>query len=98
MILGMKRSTLPQTQASRSSGNKSDNNSSKGSSNSKQKNNNAGSTQGKGSISEQKKSTTPDLSSKLGKYGKLTPQEYQCHLDNKLCLFVELLDMSPKTV
>src|SRR5882724_1442810 len=43
--------------------------------------------QGKGSTSEQKKSTTPDLSSKLGKDGKLTPQECQCHLDNKLCLF-----------
>src|SRR5882724_5320565 len=80
-----------ETRASGSSGNKSehksDNKSSKGSSNSKQKNNNSGSTQGKGSSSEQKKSTTPDLSSKLGKDGKLTPQERQRHLDNKLCLF-----------
>jgi len=96
MILGMKRRTLHETQASRSSGNKSehksdsnksDNKSSKGSSNSKQKNNNSSSTQGKGSTSGQKKSTTPDLSSKLGKDGKLTPQEHQRHLDNKLCLF-----------
>src|SRR5882724_8756230 len=59
----------------------------RGSSNSKQENNNSGSTQGKGSSSEQKKSTTPDLSSKLGKDGKLTPQERQRRLDNKLCLF-----------
>jgi len=35
----------------------------------------------------QKKSTTPNLSSKLRKDGKLTPQECQCHLDNMLCLF-----------
>ena len=70
MILGMKRRTLPQTQASRSSGNKSeqksdsnksDNKSGKGYSNSKQKNNHSGSTQGKGSTSKQKKSTTPNL-------------------------------------
>src|SRR5882724_8040848 len=43
--------------------------------------------QGKGSTSKQKKSTTPKLSSKLGKYRKLTPQQFQHHLDNKLCLF-----------
>jgi len=42
---------------------------------SKQKNNNSGSTQSKGSTSKQKKSTTPDLSSKPGKDGMLTPQE-----------------------
>src|SRR5882724_8967369 len=71
----------------KSDSNKSNNKSGKGSSNSKQKNNNSGSTQGKGSSSEQKKSTTPDLSSKLGKDGMLTPQEHQHHLDNKLCLF-----------
>src|SRR5882724_4852547 len=71
----------------KSDSNKSDNKSGKGSSNSKQKNNNSGSTQGKGSSSKQKKSTTPNLSSKLGKDGKLTPQEHQCRLDNKLCLF-----------
>jgi len=69
----------------KSDSNKSDNKSGKGSS--KQKNTNSGSTQSKGSTSEQKKATTPDLSSKLGKDGKLTPQERQCHLDNKLCLF-----------
>ena len=50
-------------------------------------NNNCGSNQGKGSTSEQKKSTTPDLSLKLGKDGKPTLQECQCCLDNKLCLF-----------
>jgi len=73
---GNKRRTLPRNRASRSSGNKSehksdsnksDNKSSKGSSNSKQKNNHSSSTQGKGSSSKQKKSTTPDLSSKLRK-------------------------------
>jgi len=42
--------------------------------------------QNKGSTSEQKEPTT-DLPLKLGKDGKLTPQEHQCHLDNKLCLF-----------
>src|SRR5882724_6252379 len=71
----------------KSDSSKSDNKSSKGSLHSKQKNNNSGSTQGKGSTSEQKKPTTPDLSSKLRKDGKLTPQERQHHLDNKLCLF-----------
>ena len=30
---------------------------------------------------------SPDLTSKLGKDGKLTPQEHQCHMDNSLCLF-----------
>jgi len=57
------------------------------SSNSKQNNNNSALPQGKGSTSEQKKSTTPDLSSKLRKDRKLTPQEPQHHLNNKLCLF-----------
>jgi len=66
---------------------KSDNKSGKGSSQSKQKNNNSGSTQSNGSTSEQMKSTTPDLSSKLRKDGKLTPQEQQHCLDNQLCLF-----------
>ena len=37
-----------------------------------------GSLQSKGSSSEPKKSN-PDLSSKLGKDGKLTQQERQCH-------------------
>jgi len=69
----------------KSDSNKSDNKSGKGFS--KQKNTNSGSTQGKGSTSEQKKAPTPDLSSKLGKDGKLTPQERQRRLDNKLCLF-----------
>jgi len=71
----------------KSDSNRSDNKSGKGSSNSKQNNNNSSSTQGKGSTYKQKKSTTPDLSSKLGKDRKLTPHEHQCHLDNKLCLF-----------
>src|SRR5882724_8934671 len=42
---------------------------------------------GQGLNFQQKKSTTPDLSLKLGKDGELTPQEHQCCLDNKLCLF-----------
>ena len=29
----------------------------------------------------------PDLTGKLGKDGKLTPQECQHHMDNSLCLF-----------
>ena len=29
----------------------------------------------------------PDLTRKLGKDGKLTPQEHQRHMDNSLCLF-----------
>src|SRR5882724_2674230 len=71
----------------KSDSNKSDNKSGKGSSNSKQKKNNSSSTQSKGSTFEQKKSTTPNLSSKLRKDRKLTLQEHQCCLDNKLCLF-----------
>ena len=60
----------------------------KGSSKSKQKDSNSssGSTLGKGSTSESKKSN-PDLSSKLRKDGKLTPQERQHRLDKNLCLF-----------
>jgi len=46
----------------KSDSNKSDNKSSKGSSQSKQNNNNFGSTQSRGSTSEQKKSTIPNLS------------------------------------
>ena len=71
----------------KSDSSKSDNKSGKGSSQSKQNNNNSGSAQCKSSTSEQKKSTTPDLSLKLRKDGKLTPQECQRHLDNKLFLF-----------
>src|SRR5882672_724876 len=70
-----------ETRASGSSGNKSEPKSDSNKSDnknthskSKQKDNNSGSTQGKGSSSDPKKST-PDLSSKLGKDGKLTPQE-----------------------
>jgi len=48
--------------------------------------NNSGSTQGKGSTSELNKSTHSNLSSKLGRDRKLTPQECQCCLYNKLCL------------
>src|SRR5882672_4309389 len=68
----------------KSDSNKSDNKSGKGSS--KQKNTNSGSTQSKGSASEQKKTTTPDLSSKLSKDGKITPQERQHHLQQALPL------------
>ena len=62
----------------------------KGSSQSKQKNNNnssSGSSQNKGKSSEPKKTLTPNLFSKLGKDGKLTPQERQHRLDENLCLF-----------
>ena len=60
----------------------------KGSLQSKQKNSNqsSGSSQSKGSSSALKKSN-PDLSSKLGKDGKLTQQERQRHLNKNLCLF-----------
>src|SRR5882724_13497657 len=64
----------------KSNSNKSDNKSNKGSSHSKQKNTSSSSTQNKGSTTKQKP-TTPNLSSKLGKDGKLTPQERQCCLD-----------------
>ena len=81
--------------ASGTSGNKLENKSNnsktekgKGSSKSKQKDSNSssGSTLSKGSTLESKKSN-PDLSSKLGKDGKLTPQERQCHPNKNLCLF-----------
>ena len=35
----------------------------------------------------EKPKPNPDLTGKLGKDGKLTPQECQCHMDNSLCLF-----------
>ena len=71
--------------------NKSDNSKTekgKGSSKSKQKDSNSssGSTSSKGSTLESKKSN-PDLSSKLRKDGKLTPQERPRRLDKNLCLF-----------
>ena len=68
---------------------KSSSNKGKGSSQSKQKNNNnssSGSNQNKGNSSEPKKTSTPDHASKLGKDGKLTPQERQCRIDKNLCL------------
>ena len=70
--------------------NKSSSDKGKGSSQSKQTNNNnlsSDSSQNKGKSSEPKKTSTPDLSSKLRKDGKLTPQERQCRLDKNLCLF-----------
>src|SRR5882724_5523930 len=60
---------------------KSDSQSGIGSLQSKQKNHNSSSTQSKGSTSKQK-DPTPNLSPKLGKDGKLTPQEHQHHLNN----------------
>src|SRR5882724_10286364 len=68
-----------ETQASGSSGNKSEHKSDSNKSDNKS---------GKGSSNpEQKKPNVPDLSSKLRKDRKLTPQERQRRLDNKLCLF-----------
>src|SRR6266481_6918507 len=58
---------------------------SKGSLQSQQKNP-PGSSQSKGSSSKPRK-FIPDLTSKLGKDGKLMPQEHQCHMDKNLCLF-----------
>src|SRR6266481_1669808 len=58
---------------------------SKGSLHSRQKNL-PGSSQSKGSMSKPRK-FIPDLTSKLGKDGKLTPQERQCHMDKNICLF-----------
>ena len=69
--------------------NKSSSNKGKGSSQSKQKNNNnssSGSNQNKGNSPEPKKTSTPDYASKLGKDGKLTPQERQRRIDKNLCL------------
>jgi len=80
-----------ETHTSESSGNKSesksdtsksDNKSGKNSM-SKQKNS-SGSIQGNTS---ETKGPTSNLVSKLGKDGKLMPQECQCQLDNNLCLF-----------
>ena len=69
--------------------NKSSSDKGKGSSQSKQKNNNnlSSGSLNKGKSSEPKKTLTPNLSSKLGKDGKLTPQERQRCLDQNLCLF-----------
>ena len=84
------------TPTANSSGNKSEKNnnnklsSDKGKGSSKQNNNNnssSGSSQNKGKSLEPKKMSTPDLSSKLRKDRKLTPQERQHHLDKNLCLF-----------
>ena len=90
-----RKAEISRENASGTSGNKSENKSNnsktekgKGSSKSKQKdlNSSSGSTSSKGSTSESKKSN-PDLSSKLGKDSKLTPQERQRHLNKNLCLF-----------
>ena len=68
--------------------NKLSSNRGKGSLQSKQKNNNSSSSSSnKGKSSEPKKTSTPNLSLKLGKDRKLTPQERQCHLDKNLFLF-----------
>ena len=56
---------------------------SKGSSHSQQRNL-PGSSQSKGSTSKPRK-FIPDLTSKLGKDGKLTPQEHQRCMDKNLC-------------
>jgi len=90
------RAEIPnKTGNSRSSVNKSDpksdptkylSQSGNGSLQSKKNNKNSSSTQSKGSTSEQKE-PTPNLLLKLRKDGKLMPQEHQCCLDNKLCLF-----------
>jgi len=52
---------------------------------------------GQGSTSEQKKSTTPDLSSNLGRWKANSTGTSHC-LDNHLCLFCAPLDTSPRTV
>ena len=90
-----------ETPAANSSSNKSEKNNNKsssdkgkGSSQSKQNNNNnsSSSSSNKGKSSEPKKTSTPDLSSKLGKDRKLTPQERQRRLDKNLCLFCSAPD------
>src|SRR5882724_11379764 len=89
-----------ETQASGSSGNKSkqktdsnksDNKFGKGSSHQKQKNTSSGSTQNKGSTTEWKP-TTPDLSSKLSKDGKLHLRRDSAALTTSSASFVVLLD------
>ena len=57
-----------------------------------QSKNNPGLTQSKGSTSEQKEPTSNPP--KLGKDGKLTPQECQCCLNNKFAFSVAPLDIS----
>ena len=39
-----------------------------------------------------------DMTRKLGKDGKLTPQEHQHCMDNSLCLFCGKMETSPKNV
>jgi len=65
--------------------------------NTSQSKTNPGSMQNTGSTSEQKEPTS-DALPKLGKDGKLTPQEHQHHMDNKLCFSVALQDTSQRTV
>jgi hypothetical protein len=36
----------------------------------------------------------PNLTDKVGKDGKLTPEEHKCHLDGNLCLFCGTRSMS----
>ena len=64
---------------------------------SSQSKNNSGLMQNIGSTSEQKEPAS-DALPKLGKDGKLTPQEHQHHMDNKLCFSVALQDTSQRTV
>ena len=71
-------SNKPDKKPQSSNSNKSSNNKnqSKGSSNNSNDNKN------------NKSKTVPNLlANKLGKDGKLTPQERQCHFNNKLCMF-----------
>ena len=95
-----------ETPATDSSGNKSEkndnnklsSNTGKGSSQSKQKNNNNSSSgSNKGNSSEPKKTSTPDYASKLGKDGKLTPQERQHRID-KTCVCVVALPATRQVI
>jgi len=56
---------------------------------------NSGSTQG---TTATPKETTSDISSKLGKDGKLMPQGHQCQLNNNLFLFCGNSGHVPRTV
>ena len=69
---------------------------SKGLSHSQQRNL-PGSSQSKGSMSEPRK-FIPDLTSKLRKDGKLTPQERQRRMDKNLCLFAAPQGMLQRNV
>ena len=75
----MNNIATPNSNKNKNNSSNNKNNSSNSSTSNTTRNANSGNT-------NQKKPNS-DLSSKLGKDGKLTQQEHQCHFDQNLCLF-----------